>query len=97
MEGVVGFTGAGSGWGGSSDTAVVFVSLKPKSQRVSSDQVIEHLRPKLAYVPSGHFFVVPASDLYLGGRTSNAQYQYTLLSDSAETLYAWTPKLVGMR
>jgi multidrug efflux pump len=37
----------------------------------------------------------PASqDLRVGGRTSNAQYQYTLLSDSAETLYAWTPKLV---
>jgi len=94
VEGVVGFTGAGSGWGGSSNTAVVLVSLKPKSQRVSSDQVIERLRPKLAYVPSGHLFVVPASDLYLGGRTSNAQYQYTLLSDSAETLYQWTPKLV---
>ena len=94
VEGVVGFTGAGSGWGGSSNTAVVFVSLKPKSQRVSSDQVIERLRPKLADVPSGHFFVVPASDLYLGGRTSNAQYQYTMLSDSAETLYQWTPKLV---
>ena len=56
--------------------------------------MIERLRPRLAYLPSGHLFVVPASDLYLGGRTSNAQYQYTLLSDGAETLYEWTPKLV---
>ena len=94
VESVVGFTGAGSGWGGSSNTATVFVSLKPISQRVSTDQVIERLRPELAQVPSGHLFLVPAQDLRVGGRTSNAQYQYTLLSDSAEALYAWTPKLV---
>ena len=94
VESLVGFTGAGSGWGGSSNTAVVFVSLKPKSQRVSSSEVIERLRPKLAQVPSGHSFVIPAQDLYVGGRASNAQYQYTLLSDNAETLYEWTPKLV---
>ena len=94
VESVVGFTGAGSGWGGSSNTAVVFVSLNQKSQRESSNQVIERLRPKLAHVPSGRFFVIPAQDLYVGGRASNAQYQYTLLSDSAETLYEWTPRLV---
>jgi multidrug efflux pump len=94
VESVVGFTGAGSGWGGSSNTAVVFVSLKPKSQRESSDQVTERLRLKLAHVPSGRFFVIPAQDLYVGGRASNAQYQYTLLSDSAESLYEWTPRLV---
>ena len=94
IESVIGFTGAGSGWGGSSNTAAVFVSLKPISQRLSTDQVIERLRPELAQVPSGHLFLVPAQDLRVGGRTSNAQYQYTLLSDSTETLYTWTPKLV---
>ena len=94
IESVIGFTGAGSGWGGSSNTAAVFVSLKPISQRVPTDQVIERLRPELAQVPSGHLFLVPAQDLRVGGRTSNAQYQYTLLSDSTETLYTWTPKLV---
>ena len=94
VESVVGFTGAGSGWGGSSNTAAVFVSLKPISQRVPTDQVIERLRLELAQVPSGHLFLVPAQDLRVGGRTSNAQYQYTLLSDSVETLYDWTSKLV---
>jgi multidrug efflux pump len=94
VESVVGFTGAGSGWGGSSNTAAVFVSLKPISQRVPTDQVIERLRLELAQVPNGHLFLVPAQDLRGGGRTSNAQYQYTLLSDSVETLYDWTSKLV---
>jgi multidrug efflux pump len=94
VESVVGFAGAGSGWGGSSNMATVFVSLKPLSKRPSIDQVIGRLRPELAQVPSGHLLLVPAQDLHVGGRTSNAQYQYTLLSDSAETPYAWTPKLV---
>src|SRR5215831_6951301 len=94
VESVTGFTGAGSGWGGSSNTAAVFVSLKPISQRLPTDRVIERLRPELAQVPSGQLFLGSAQDLRVGGRTSNAQYQYTLLSDSVETLYTWTPKLV---
>jgi multidrug efflux pump len=94
VESVVGFTGAGSGWGGSSNTAAVLVSLRPISLRAPTNQVIERLRPKLAHVPSGHLFLAPAQDLYIGGRSSNGKYQYTLLSDDAEALYAWTPKLV---
>ena len=33
------------------------------------------------------------SDLRTGGRQSNAAYQYTLLSDDPQELYAWSPKL----
>ena len=94
VESVVGFTGAGSGWGGSSNTATVFASLKPLSQRPSIDQVIERLRPKLAQIPSGRLYLAAAQDLQVSGRQSNAQYQYTLLSDNAQALYAFTPKLV---
>jgi multidrug efflux pump len=94
VESVVGFTGAGSLWGGSSNTATVFVSLKPLSQRAPIDQVTERLRPALAQVPSGRLFLVAAQDLRVGGRLNSAQYQYTLLSDNAEALYAWAPKLV---
>jgi multidrug efflux pump len=95
VENVVGFTGAGSGWGGSSNTATVFISLKPLIHRPSIGQVIERLQPKLAQVPSGLLFLIAAQDLRVGGRQSNAQYQYTLLADDAATLYEWTPKLVG--
>ena len=94
VESVVGFTGAGSGWGGSSNTATVFASLKPLSQRPSIDQVIERLRPQLAQIPSGRLYLAAAQDLQVTGRQSNAQYQYTLLSDDAQALYAFTPKLV---
>jgi len=93
---VVGFTGAGSGWGGSSNTATVFVSLKPLSERnVSADQVIARLRPKLASVPSGRLYLAAVQDLHAGARQSSAQYQYTLLAENVQELYAWTPKLVA--
>ena len=95
VENVVGFTGAGSGWGGSSNAASVSVSLKPLSQRLGVDQVIARLRPKLAQVPSGRLYLAAMQDLRAGGRQSNAQYQYTLQSEDVENLYEWTPKLVA--
>ena len=94
VESVVGFTGAGSGWGGSSNIAAFFISLKPLSQRPSIDKVIERLQPKLAQIPGGRLYLAAAQNLSVGGRQGNAQYQYTLLSENPETLYSWTPKLV---
>ena len=95
VEHVVGYTGVGSGGGfGQINTGSVFVSLKPLSQRPPIDQVIARLRPKLAQVPGGRLFLFPVQDIRAGGRQSNAQYQYTLQSDSAEDVAIWTPKLV---
>jgi multidrug efflux pump len=92
---VVGFTGVGSGGGYAQiNTGSVFVSLKPLSERVSVDQVIARLRPKLAQVPGGRLYLAAVQDLRAGGRQSNAQYQYTLQSDHVQDLYTWTPKLV---
>jgi len=96
VENVVGYTGVGSGGGGNAqiNTGNVFVSLKPLSERVSVDQVIARLRPKLAQVPGGRLYLAAVQDLRAGGRQSNAQYQYTLQSENVDDLYTWTPKLV---
>ncbi len=93
---VVGFTGVGSGGGYAQiNTGSVFVSLKPLSERVSVDQVIARLRPKLAQVPGGRLYLAAVQDLRAGGRQSNAQYQYTLQSENVDELYTWTPRLVA--
>jgi multidrug efflux pump len=96
VEYVVGYTGVGSGGGGNAqiNTGNVFTSLKPVSERVSADEVIARLRPKLAQVPGGRLYLAAVQDLRAGGRQSNAQYQYTLQSDNTQDLYGWTPKLV---
>ncbi len=86
---VVGFTG-----GRQTNTANLYVALKPLTKRdVSADQVISRLRPKLAHVAGARLFLQAVQDLRVGGRQSNAQYQYTLQADDAPTLYKWAPKL----
>ena len=75
----------------------MFVTLKPPNQRpgVSGDQVIQRLRPKLARVPGVNLFLQSAQDLQVGGRQSNAQYQYTLQSDDLTALRTWSDKLLN--
>jgi len=94
VESVIGFTGGGAGPGGSTNTASVFVALKPLNQRdVTADQVIARLRPKLGHVPGGRLFFQSAQDFRAGGRSSAAQYQYTLAAENTEQLYDWAEKL----
>ena len=91
---VVGFTGGGSQGGGQVNSGFIFVSLKPKAdRRLSADQVIGRLRPKLNQVAGARLFLQAAQDIRAGGRQSNAQYQYTLQGDSVAEIYKWAPKL----
>jgi multidrug efflux pump len=89
VDTVTAFTG-----GGSTNSGFFFMSLKPASERgVSSDEVIARLRRPLNRVPGASLFLQAAQDLRMGGRAANAQYQYTLQSDSLSDLREWTPKL----
>ena len=90
VDNVNGFTG-----GGQTNSANVFVILKPLAQRggLSTDAVINRLRPKLARVAGAALFLQSAQDLRIGGRQSNAQYQYTLQSDELSALRTWEPRI----
>ncbi|WP_428491987.1 efflux RND transporter permease subunit [Rhodopila sp.] len=95
VQSVVGFTGSGGGGGAAqTNTGSVFVALKPLAQRDGVDAVMSRLRRKLAVVPGARLFLVPIQDINVGGRQSNAAYQYTLQADSTAELYQWAPKLV---
>ena len=88
---VVGFTG-----GGATNTGNVFTSLKPLAQRkVSAATVINRLRPKLNRLPVASVFMQAQQDLRIGGRSSNAMYQYTIQSDNVSDLTKWGPILVA--
>jgi multidrug efflux pump len=96
VEAATMFTGGGGGRGTTSNTGRMFVSLKPRAERkLSADEVIARLRPKLAQVPGATLFLQATQDVRLGGRISQAQYQYTLVSDNLEELNAWAPRLVA--
>src|ERR1700721_287036 len=88
VDSVVGFTG-----GRGTNVGFIYVSLKPFTERkVTADEVVARLRPKLAQVAGARLFMFAVSDLRTGGRQSNAAYQYTLLADEPQELYAWAPK-----
>ncbi|PRD16816.1 multidrug efflux RND transporter permease subunit MdtC [Pantoea coffeiphila] len=89
VESVVGFTG-----GFRTNSGSMFISLKPLSERTeNAQQVIARLRTKLAKEPGANLFLMAVQDLRLGGRESNAGYQYSLLSDSLDDLREWEPKI----
>ncbi|MNR83804.1 Multidrug resistance protein MdtC [compost metagenome] len=78
--------------GGQSNSAMFYITLKPLAERkVAADVVIARLRKQLAHEPGANLFMVPVQDIRIGGRQSNAQYQYTLLADTIEDLRTWDP------
>ena len=97
VDTAAGFTGGGLGPGGAStNSGTIFVSLKPlKERKISADEVIAVLRDELAAVPGATLFLQAVGDLGGGGRSSNAQYQYTLQGSSFQELDEWTPKIVA--
>jgi len=92
---VVGFTGSqGNGPSTATNTARMFVMLKPLAERkISADQVITRLRGRVAGVPGAPAFFQAVQDVRAGGRMGNAQYQYTLQGDDVRELDAWGPRV----
>ena len=88
---VKGYTGSGSG----TNSGSVYIDLKPKSQRSeTADEVIARLRRNLTQVPGARLYLQSVQDIRMGGRASNAQYQFTLQGESTSELYAFVPRLV---
>ncbi len=91
VDNVVGFTGGGQTNGG-----FVFLSLKPLAERkVSADQVIARLSRELTQVAGASLFLQAVQDIRVGGRQSNAQYQYTIHADTLSDLNEWAPKILA--
>jgi len=92
VDTVVGFTGGGRAGGG-----FMAVQLKPPAERggVKGQAVIQRLRRPLSRVTGVSVFLNPQQDVRMGGRMSNATYQYTLKSDNDADLTNWTIKLAN--
>jgi multidrug efflux pump len=92
VQNVIGFTGGG----GASNTGNVFVILKPLSLRkISAADVINRLRPRLNKLTGASVYLQASQDLRIGGRGSNAMYQYTIQADNVDDLQLWGPKLLA--
>jgi multidrug efflux pump len=85
-----------TGGGGATNSGFVYIALKPLSERkIGAAEIINRLRPKLNRLPVASVFLQASQDLRIGGRGSNALYQYTLQSDSAKELAQWGPTLLN--
>jgi multidrug efflux pump len=94
VEGLNSYTGAGGFGGGGVNAGRMNITLKPLEERkMSSDEVIARLRPNLAKIPGVSVYLQAVQDLRIGGRSSGAQYQYTLQSDSVKDLNEWAPQV----
>jgi multidrug efflux pump len=92
VDSVNGFTG---GWAGA-NVARMFISLKPLQERkISADQVIARLRPKLGRVPGATLYLQASQDVRVGGRMANAQYQFTMRGDNLQDLTDFAPRMLG--
>jgi multidrug efflux pump len=83
VQTIVGFAGGNT----STNSGRMFITLKPLEERkISADQVIGRLRRKLSVVPGATLYMQSAQDLTIGGRMSQAQFQYTLQGESLKDL-----------
>jgi multidrug efflux pump len=91
VQNVMGFTGGQ----GATNGGFTYIALKPLNDRkVSAQQIIDRLRSKLARVPGAATYLQPVQDIRIGGRQSNAQYQYTLQAETTEDLQKYGPLLL---
>jgi multidrug efflux pump len=89
---VIAFTGGG----GATNTGNLYVALKPLGERkLSASKIIDRLRPQLNRLPVASAFLQAVQDLRIGGRSSNAMYQYTLQSDNVQDLSKWAPIILN--
>jgi multidrug efflux pump len=79
----------GPGSTGTANTVTLYISLKPREDRASIDDVIGRLRITTARIPGVRPYYQPVQDLRVGGRIANAQYQYTLRTDQLPELSHW--------
>ncbi|CAG4890787.1 Multidrug resistance protein MdtC [Paraburkholderia gardini] len=95
VENAAGFAGGQGGpGGGASNVGFVFITLKPRNERdVTATEVVDRLRPELNAIAGASTFLQAAQDIGVGGRQSNAQYQYQLSADTVDALSQWAPVL----
>ena len=87
-------TVGGFAGGGAANSGNVFVTLKPPNERgLSTDEVIDRLRPKLEKVAGARLFLRAGGQIGGGGRQGNGSQQYTVQADSLEELNLWVPKI----
>jgi len=93
VHGVMSFIGAG-GNNPSLNRGRLFITLKPHAERVSADEVVRQLRPRLSQLVGVKAFIQNIPTIRIGQLTKSP-YQYVLRGASTGELYHWVPIIEG--
>ena len=92
VDNIMGFTGGN----GPTNNANEYIALKPLNQRtMRAADIINELRPKLQRLTGANTFLQPNQDIRIGGRSSAAQFQYTLQAQNTADLEKYGPELLS--
>ncbi|MGA8614015.1 MAG: efflux RND transporter permease subunit, partial [Xanthobacteraceae bacterium] len=94
VAGIVSFAGS-TGGNASESTARIFAQLKPIGEREGVEKVMQELRGPISKVIGARFYMQVPQDITVGGRLTQAQYQYTLTDTNADELNHWAPILLS--
>jgi multidrug efflux pump len=88
-----------AGGGGRGTNAQLFLQLKPLGRgpghrTETPEEIIARIRRKTSGMPGATLFLQSQQDIRIGGRYSNAQYQYTLQTQDIGLLAEWGPKVM---
>jgi HAE1 family hydrophobic/amphiphilic exporter-1 len=84
---IAGFmSSVGGGGGGSGNQGRIIMGLKPRKERLSADEIVNELRPKLSGIPGMNVFMQVPAAIQIGARAAKSLYQYTLQSPDIEAL-----------
>jgi HAE1 family hydrophobic/amphiphilic exporter-1 len=75
------------------NTGRLFMSLKPRSQRPSAEEIIKEMRPKLSHIPGLRVFPQVLPSIRIGGSLTKSLYQFTLFGPDLDELYGVAPKV----
>ncbi|MCL2715441.1 MAG: efflux RND transporter permease subunit [Alphaproteobacteria bacterium] len=84
------------GAGRSGNNGMLFITLKPRSQRTAlAPEIIARLLPQLEKVEGARLFMQAMQDVRLGGRPTRTQFEFTLQDSDLDELNTWAPKILA--
>ena len=90
VEAVMSFIGA-SGFNPALNVGRITITLKPRAERKSADEVIRGLRPRVNTVLGIKAFMQNIPAIRIGGQLTKSPYQYVLQGANTDELYHWVP------
>ena len=82
-----------SGRNSAVNQGTIFISLKPRDQRIGADEVIDQLRSKLDHLVGLRVYIQNVPTITIGGQATKSQYHDTMQGLDQDELFNFTPKL----